>query len=173
MKNLHTFDEFLNESLNEGKKQKFLLYTNPGNSTDRGYVAIGADVREVLSDAKKYSDSYKILYQGSGTQADLLKAKQMFSDYRFGNESMDESISYESINEGDMTKDYDGFIILDIKTKKQYKGRYIKGLKNTKAEDIAIAAAMKMTGTDRFAFGVYGFIKKGEFNKSELPELKG
>jgi hypothetical protein len=78
----------------EAKKVKFVLYTNPGNSTNAGYVAIGnEDVREVLRDAKKYSDSYKILYQGSGTQDDLVKAKQMFSDYRFGNESIDEKIS--------------------------------------------------------------------------------
>ena len=80
-------------ALNEAKKQKFVLYTNPNNSTDRGYVVIGAaDVREILSDAKKYSDSYKILYQGSGTQADLVKAKNMFSDYSFGEESIDEGM---------------------------------------------------------------------------------
>jgi uncharacterized protein (DUF302 family) len=80
-------------TLNEAKKQKFVLYTNPNNSTDRGYVVIGAaDVREILSDAKKYSDSYKILYQGTGTQADLVKAKQMFGDYRFGEESIEEAV---------------------------------------------------------------------------------
>ena len=80
-------------TLNEAKKQKFVLYTNPNNSTDRGYVVIGtADVREILSDAKKYSDSYKILYQGTGTQDDLVKAKNMFSDYRFGEESIDETV---------------------------------------------------------------------------------
>jgi hypothetical protein len=79
--------------VDEAKKVKFVLYTNPGNSTSAGYVAIGTeDVREVLSDAKRYSDSYKILYQGSGTQADLVKAKNMFSDYSFGNKSIDESI---------------------------------------------------------------------------------
>ena len=80
-------------TINEAKKQKFVLYTNPNNSTDRGYVVIGAaDVREILSDAKKYSDSYKILYQGTGTQDDLVKAKNMFSDYRFGEESIDETV---------------------------------------------------------------------------------
>ena len=80
-------------TINEAKKQKFVLYTNPGNSTSAGYIAIGAaDVREVLSDAKNYSDSCKILYQGTGTQDDLVKAKNMFSDYRFGDESIDEAI---------------------------------------------------------------------------------
>ena len=93
-------EEILESVVTEAKKVKFVLYTNPGNSTSAGYVAIGTeDVREVLSDAKRYSDSYKILYQGSGTQADLLKAKQMFSDYRFGNESIDENMD-ESITEG-------------------------------------------------------------------------
>ena len=89
-------EEMLESAVTEAKKQKFVLYTNPGNSTNAGYIAIGAaDVREILSDAKNYSDSCKILYQGSGTQADLLKAKQMFSDYRFGNESIDESTTNE------------------------------------------------------------------------------
>lgn len=84
----------------EAKKVKFVLYTNPGNSTSAGYVAIGAeDVREILSDAKKYSDSYKILYQGSGTQADLVKAKNMFSNYSFGNESIEESLEINEKNE--------------------------------------------------------------------------
>jgi hypothetical protein len=84
----------------EAKKVKFVLYTNPGNSTSAGYVAIGAeDVREVLSDAKRYSDSYKILYQGSGTQADLVKAKNMFSNYSFGNESIDENTDESIVTE--------------------------------------------------------------------------
>jgi predicted HTH transcriptional regulator len=77
-------------AVNEAKKEKFILYTNPNNSTSAGYVAIGADdVREVLKDAKEYSDSYRILYQGSGTQEDFMKAKQMFSDYWFGSGSIE------------------------------------------------------------------------------------
>jgi len=110
------FGQFINESrpglikknmdksvIAEAKKVKFVLYTNPGNSTSAGYVAIGAeDVREVLSDAKRYSDSYKILYQGSGTQADLVKAKNMFSDYRFGDKSIDENTD-ESRHGGSQT----------------------------------------------------------------------
>jgi RNA polymerase-interacting CarD/CdnL/TRCF family regulator len=86
----------------EAKKVKFVLYTNPGNSTSAGYIAIGTeDVREVLSDAKRYSDSYKILYQGSGTQADLVKAKNMFSNYSFGNESIDENTDESLLIEKD------------------------------------------------------------------------
>ena len=83
-----------------------------------------------------------------------------------------ETFLNESLNEGDMTKDYDGFIILDFKTKKLYKGRYIKGVKNTKAEDITIDKAMKMTGSPRYNFAVHGFIKKGEWDKSETEILE-
>jgi hypothetical protein len=69
------------------KKQKFILYTNPNNVTNWGYIAIGAaEVKEVLNSAKSYPGSYTILYQGKGTQDDLVKAKQMFSNYRFDDE---------------------------------------------------------------------------------------
>lgn len=77
-------------TLNEAKKEKFLLYTNPNNSTSAGYVAIGAaNVREVLKDAKEYSGSYQILYQATGTQEDFIKAKQMFGQYWFGSGSIE------------------------------------------------------------------------------------
>ena len=166
--------KFIKESLNEGKKEKFLLYTNPGNSTDRAYVVIGAaDVREVLSDSKRYRDSYQILFQGSGTQDDLIKAKNMFSNYRFGDESIDESIDeYEEVSEGDMTNQYDGFIVIDFKTKKLYRGHYIKGVKNTIAEDMAIDKAMKLTGSPRYNFAIHGFIKKGKWDESDTEVLE-
>ncbi len=97
MKHIQLFEEFVNKSaITEAKKEKFILYTNPGNSTSAAYVAIGAaDVKDVLSSAKRYSDSYRILYQGKGTQDDLVKAKQMFSNYRFGNESINEAKSIQ------------------------------------------------------------------------------
>lgn len=83
-----------------------------------------------------------------------------------------EEFTNKYLNEGDMTKDYDGFIILDFKTKKLYKGRYIKGVKNTKAEDLTIDKAMKMTGSPRYNFAVHGFIKKGEWDKSNTEILE-
>lgn len=71
-------------SIDESKKEPFLLYTNPNNVTNRAYVAIGAnDVREVLKSARKYEDSYQILYRGRGTNDDLKKAKEMHSNYKF------------------------------------------------------------------------------------------
>ena len=66
------------------KKQKFILYTNPNNVTSRAYIAIGAaDVREVKKDSRTYSDSYRILFEGTGTDADIEQTKSIFSDYRF------------------------------------------------------------------------------------------
>jgi hypothetical protein len=67
------------------KKEKFLLYTNPNNSTNRAYVAIGSDkVKDVMSDARKYAGSYTILYGPvKGTNADIQKAISMCGDYNF------------------------------------------------------------------------------------------
>ena len=67
-----------------GRKQKFLLYTNPNNSTNRAYIAWGSEVKEVLKDQRDYPGSYKILYQGTGTESDAKKiASDMFSHYKF------------------------------------------------------------------------------------------
>ena len=65
------------------KRKKFLLYTKPNNETNRGYIALGEDVREVLRDSREYPGSYYILYQGTGTNDDLQKVKSMFSNYSF------------------------------------------------------------------------------------------
>ena len=72
------------------------------------------------------------------------------------------------INEsGDFTKEYDGFIVLDVKNKKTYKFRYIKGTKSVKVEDDAIAKLMKETGQPRNTFIVHGLIKIGEFDNTK------
>lgn len=69
-------------------KQKFLLYANPNNSTNRAYVAIGGDnVSQVLKSARQYPGSYTILHKDMGTNDDLQKAKNMFSNYNFGDTS--------------------------------------------------------------------------------------
>ena len=82
---------------------------------------------------------------------------------------MDESVV---INENDMTKDYGGFIVLDMKTKKSYKFKYIKGVKSVNAENDAIAKLMKSTGESRGNFMVNGLIRKGEWDKSEFEVLE-
>ena len=64
-------------------RKKFVLYTNPNNSTSRAYIAVGTDVKDVLRDAREYPGSYSILYQATGTNEDLQKAKSMFSNYSF------------------------------------------------------------------------------------------
>jgi hypothetical protein len=76
------------------------------------------------------------------------------------------------LNEGDMTKFYDGFIVLDQKGKKKYKFKYIKGTSNVNVENAAIDKLMKATGESRANFGVHGFVKKGEWNsdKTEVFE---
>lgn len=71
--------------ITKSPRKKFLLYTNPNNSTNKAYVAIGQDVKDVLKDSKEYPGSYTILYQGTGTNEDLQKAKSMYSNYSFGN----------------------------------------------------------------------------------------
>ena len=100
MKHIKTFEGYLGEAvLNEAKKEKFLLYTNPNNSTNRAYVAIGsAKVKDAMSSAKKYSGSYQILHQGSGTNDDLQKAIKMYSNYNFGDVKIDEGFLSEAVN---------------------------------------------------------------------------
>ena len=78
----------------------------------------------------------------------------------------------EEVNEGDMTKFYDGFKVLNDKTKKMTKFLYVKGRKNTDVENEAIAKLMKATGLTRGYFGVHGFVNKGEWNKDETPVLE-
>jgi hypothetical protein len=78
----------------------------------------------------------------------------------------------EDVNEGDMTKDYDGFIVIDYKTKKNYKFRYIKGTNNVKVEDEAIAKLMKDTRQPRATFAVNGLVRKGEWDKSDAQVLE-
>lgn len=75
------------------------------------------------------------------------------------------------LNEGDMTNRYDGFIILNLKDQTLHKAKYIKGVKNVKAEDDAIARLMKKTGEPRSSFMVHGSIAKGEWNNSELETI--
>ena len=66
------------------KKEKFVLYTNPNNTTSRAYVTIGNyEVNDLLRSSRQYPGSYDILYQGRGTSSDIEKIKQEFRNYRF------------------------------------------------------------------------------------------
>jgi hypothetical protein len=66
------------------KRSKFVLYTNPNNITNRAYTTRGArDVNNVLRSARTYPDSYTILSQGMGTEADIQKHQSYFPHYQF------------------------------------------------------------------------------------------
>ena len=75
------------------------------------------------------------------------------------------------VNEADMTRRYDGFIILNTKSDTSYKAKYVKGVKSTTAENEAIARAMDKFGGSRSDFIVNGFINKGEWDNSELETV--
>lgn len=78
-----------------------------------------------------------------------------------------------TVNEGDMTKFYDGFVVLDYKNQNLYKFKYVRGTSNVKVEDAAISDLAKKIKEPQSNFAVREFIKKGEWAKNENPELKG
>ena len=68
----------------ETTKQKFVLYTNPNNVTNRAYTAIGThDVKKLLTRANTYPGSYRILTQGKGTIQDIKDVQKAFTEYQF------------------------------------------------------------------------------------------
>lgn len=117
----------VNSTITESRKVKFILYTNPNNVTNNAYVAIGFEVKEVLSDARQYPGSYKILYQGSGTNDDLQKAKNMFSNYKFNNNETITESRKVSLNENyrDMNENLTILIYL-LQSKKAYERKEAK-----------------------------------------------
>ena len=75
-----------------------------------------------------------------------------------------------------MTNRYDGFIVLDNKSKKTYKFKYVKGTKNTEVESNAIAKLASSTKSPTSNFMVHGFVQKGEWNnikKDTIDEASG
>ena len=64
--------------------KKFVLYTNPNNVTNYAYCAIGAhDANDVLQSAKAYPGSYRILFQGKGSDAKIKEIKDQFRNFKF------------------------------------------------------------------------------------------
>jgi hypothetical protein len=76
------------------------------------------------------------------------------------------------LNEADMTNRYDGFIVLDSKSKKTYKFKYVKGTKNTEVESNAISKLASSTKSPRGNFGVHGFVKKGQWDSDKAEIFK-
>lgn len=80
--------------------------------------------------------------------------------------------TFESfLNESDMTRQYDGFIVLDREVNKNYKFKYVKGIKNTEVENQAIAKLQKETGAGRHVFMVNGLIKRGQWDATDAETL--
>jgi hypothetical protein len=103
------------------------------------------------------SDDGNLIFKN---QRDLDKAKKILSG------------KVKSVNEGDMTKFYDGFKVLDFKNKETYKFKYIKGISNAKVEVDAINKLVKATGISQANFTVHGFVKRGEWNKDDTQVLE-
>lgn len=161
MKNLRTFEEFLNESLlNESS----------------------AEVKKVEAFLKKKAkyDKANDLYtwNDAGVEFDVTLGRDEINLFDGEN---DTKVSYKefikswmgesTINEGDMTRMYDGFIVYDSKDEKSYKFRYVKGTSNVRVEDAAIDKLMKATRHPRANFSVHGFVKKGEWNSTKAEEI--
>ena len=77
----------------------------------------------------------------------------------------------ESLNESDMSRQYDGFIVYDSKDKKKYKFKYERG-NNVPQENEAIKKLMDFTKSPRGNFMVHGFVRKGEWDKDPTPEIE-
>ena len=105
-----------------------------------------------------------VAFWGDGSYTDNVSKK----DAKLAAKKIEESL----LTEGDMTKEYDGFVVLDTKAKKSYKFKYIKGSKSVNVENDAIAKLMKSTGESRGTFMVNGFVKKGEWDKSDFEVLE-
>jgi hypothetical protein len=88
------------------------------------------------------------------------------------NESSIGLFKMDLLNEGDMTKFYDGFVVLDYKTKNLYKFKYVRGTSNSKVEDAAISDLVKKIKQPSSNFTVHGFVKKGEWDKSSAEVLE-
>jgi hypothetical protein len=63
----------------------------------------------------------------------------------------------------DMTRYYDGFIIMNLQSKEQKQYPYRKGVNSIDAEAQAIKEQMQLQGCDRGALIINGLIKKGDF----------
>jgi len=154
MKHIHTFEDFVNES-SHAERSMMIRADQKDQILD---LLKKANISVTLTQPPAYGGDYEIEFR---TPQHAQKAEEILS-------ILDES----RINEGDMTNYYDGFIVLDYKTKKTYKFKYVKGTSNVKVEDAAILKVMKDTGESRGNFAVNGFVKKGEWDKTDADVLE-
>ena len=154
MKHLQLFEEFINE----GKSFEFTFNYNT-DEDDVEYIQNILMNAGVDAIAEPGLDSEEMVVKAKNA-VELRKAKKAIQADGF---EINESV----VNEGDMTKFYDGFIVLDSKTKKTYKFKYVKGTKNTEVESNAISKLASSTNQPSSNFMVHGFIQKGEWNNSK------
>ena len=154
MKHLQLFEEFINE----GKSFEFSFNYNT-DEDDVEYIQNILMNAGVDAIAEPGLDSEEMVVKAKNA-IELRKAKKAIQADGF---EIQESV----VNEGDMTKFYDGFIVLDSKTKKTYKFKYVKGTKNTQVESNAISKLASSTNQPSSNFMVHGFIQKGEWNNSK------
>ena len=154
MKHLQLFEEFINE----GKSFEFSFNYNT-DEDDVEYIQNILMNAGVDAIAEPGIDSEEMVVKAKNA-VELRKAKKAIQADGF---EINESV----VNEGDMTKFYDGFIVLDSKTKKTYKFKYVKGTKNTQVESNAISKLASSTNQPSSNFMVHGFIQKGEWNNSK------
>ena len=173
---------------------------NAGNDIDPGVIdSIVKQLNTIKKSVKKFNNAEEVVgtvYEGKAK--DLKPNHKYTSDYgevtfiklnpdgktmklhskETGEIKTDISNAYNMeliesvVNEGDMTKDYDGFIVLDSKTKKTYKFKYSKGTSSVKVENGAIDKLSNSTGSPKSNFMVHGFVKKGEWNSNDSEILE-
>ena len=150
----------LDRNLSQADSKLGVVPVNESAMSDIDLMA--QEAKDFKSFVKEFKKEYKNMDAGSAKELEAWL--QSVYDGAKTNESV--------VNEGDMTKEYDGFVVLDTKTKKSYKFKYIKGSKSVNVENDAIAKLMKSTGESRATFMVHGFVKKGEWDKSEFEVLE-
>ena len=178
----------------------FYQNTSAGSDIDTGVIdTIIRNLEKVKKSVKKFNSKEEVtgtVYEGKAK--DLKPNHKYTSDYgevtfiklnsdgktmklhskETGEIKTDISNAYNMeliesvVNEGDMTKDYDGFIVLDSKTKKTYKFKYSKGTSSVKVENGAIDKLSNSTGSPKSNFMVHGFVKKGEWNSNDSEVLE-
>jgi hypothetical protein len=150
LKNIQSFFDFINEGAEQNEST-----VNEGSTLSMKEKQLHGELAQVVF-------SYKNLKKDEKLNA----VKALIERIESGD------LSESVVNEGDMTKFYDGFKVLDFKNKDMYKFKYIKGISNARVEVDAINKLVKSTGLSQANFTVHGFVKKGEWNKDNTQELK-
>jgi hypothetical protein len=152
MNHIKTFESFVNES-SYADRSMMISADQKDQILD---LLKKANLQVKLSQPPEYGGDYEIEFR---TPQEALKGEQVLS-------VLDES----KLNELDMSKDYDGFVVQPVGKTDKWKFRYTKG-NNRPQEDAAIKKVMAETGQSRSNFWVNDFIKKGEWDNYVAAEI--